>query len=72
MQHKVAATLDNHPYEVIRVELIAENNAEEISIKSVDEVVQDYLLFTLNTVEVVESQPPVFLIKRTKQKLGLG
>lgn len=72
MRHKVTATLDNHPYEIIRVELIAENSAEDKSIKAVDEIVQDYLLFTFNTVEIVESQPPVFLLKRAKQKLGLG
>lgn len=72
MRHKVLTTSDNHPYEIIRIELIGENKDEENSIRNVDEAVQDYLLLSLNTVEVIENLTPIFLIKRTKQKLGLG
>ena len=72
MRHKILNVSDIHPYEIVKVEIIGDNKFEEESIKNVDEVMETYLLLTLNAVEVIDNSPPFFLIKRTKEKLGFG
>lgn len=72
MRHKILNVSDVHPYEIVKVEIIGDNKFEEESIKNVDEVMETYLLLTLNAVEVIDNSPPFFLIKRTKEKLGFG
>lgn len=72
MRHKILAQSDMHPYEVVKVEIFGDNESERNSIKNVDDILADYLALRLNTVEVLENSSPVFLIKRVKQKLGMG
>jgi hypothetical protein len=72
MRHKILNVSDSHPYEILKVEIIGDNKSEEESIKSVDEVMENYLILTLNAVEVIDNSTPFFLIKRTKEKLGFG
>lgn len=72
MRHKILSVSDSHPYEIVKVEIIGDNKSEEDSIKDVDEVIENYLQFTLNAVEVINNSTPFFFIKRTKEKLGLG
>lgn len=72
MQHKILNVTESHPYEIVKVEILGNNKAEENSIRNVDEILQNYLLTSLNTMEIIQNSTPVFLIKRAKQKLGLG
>lgn len=72
MQHSIISSSDDHPYEIVEVKLIAESPSDRASIDAVDEQVENYLTFKLNAVSVLKSSPPVFVVKRAKDNLGIG
>lgn len=72
MKHEIVNSTDSHPYEIIKVKIIAENKQEATSINKNDQILQNYLLFKLNTVQIIKMESPFFIIKRLKQKIGLG
>lgn len=73
MKHKlISQTSDLHPYEIVKVRLLADSVEENKSIAEIDSKTQDYLTFNLDAVEIIESNPPDFLIKRVKKNIGFG
>jgi hypothetical protein len=72
MKHKILTSTDMHPYEVIQVELIGESDSDLNSIVNGGDVLENYLTFKLNAVDVIDSSPPVFTIKCVKKNLGIG
>nr|WP_320020906.1 hypothetical protein [uncultured Draconibacterium sp.] len=68
MKHKILKTLqDLPPYEIIQVELISDNKQELNN----PEAVENYLTFNLDAVEILDSKPPKYIIKRAKSNIGI-
>ncbi|MBA3707115.1 MAG: hypothetical protein H0W84_14795 [Bacteroidetes bacterium] len=73
MEHRIKGFIsDSHPYEIIEVELMPKSIQEKDQLEAVTESVQDYLLLYVNALEVLESNPPFFIIKRVKDNIGFG
>ncbi len=74
MKHKLIERLSvGQPYEIIRIELVAENPQEISLIKSTTQAVGDYLTLKLSVVEIIDdSEAPVFVVKRVKDHIGFG
>lgn len=73
MKHKIISQIsDLHPYEIVKVRLFSENDKEKKSITEIGQKVQDYLTLNLDAVDIIESTPPDFIVKRVKQNIGLG
>lgn len=72
MKHKILSTTDAHPYEIVTLELVAESTSEQNSISKVDDNVENYLTLRLNVTKVLEAAPPIFIVRRGKQNIGMG
>jgi len=73
MKHKTISKIrDAHPYEIIKVELLADTTEEKEWIKNLADQVENYLTLNLQAVEVIEQTPPFFVIKRVKNNIGFG
>jgi len=73
MRHKIISKIaDIHPYEVVEVELLSDSTEEKEWIKNVSQQTEDYLMLTLQAVEVVGQNPPFFTIKKVKTNIGFG
>jgi hypothetical protein len=73
MKHRIRKVLlDDHPYEHVEIELVAEDAIEKVQITQMSEFVQNYLAIDLSAVDVIESNPPFFIIKKVKKKIGFG
>ncbi len=73
MRHKIISKIaDSHPYEVVRVELLADKTEENKWITEMTEQAENYLTMTLQAVEIVEQNPPFFVIKKVKDNIGFG
>ena len=73
MKHR---TIENlyciHPYDIVKIELIGENSEEQLLVRTMNNVVESYLLHTVNVVELIEAEPPIFKVKLLKKGIGIG
>ncbi len=72
MRHKIINKLaDIHPYELLKVELILEGEKELNFIKNNPEVVENYLIYELDAISVLERKHPSYTIKTLKSDIGI-
>lgn len=73
MKHKIISrSVFDLTFELVNIELIPENNDERIFIKTHSNEIENYLIFNLNAVDVIEDKCPFFKIKITKMNIGIG
>jgi len=72
MKHIILNVTDQHPYQILDIELIGESDSEKNEIFELTQSVQDYLLLSLETVEIITTNPPFFTIRRTKMNIGFS
>ncbi len=73
MRHKVISKIsDAHPYEIVKVELLADTEEEKNWISDLTDQTENYLTMNLETVELIEQNPPFFVIKKVKKNIGFG
>jgi hypothetical protein len=61
-----------HPYEIVKIELVADNIDEKDQILEMTQHVEHYLTSIINAIEVIEASPPIFVLKKVKTNIGLG
>lgn len=72
MRHRVIAKLEDfHPYELLKVEIVPLNSKESEILKSNSVEIENYLISELNAITIVESNPPIYVIKKQKDRIGI-
>lgn len=72
MRHKIIEKLsDIHPYELLKVEIIPENEKELEYIKNTSDVIDNYLIFELDVISVIEKNYPFYIIKTLKDNIRI-
>lgn len=73
MRHKITERIaDTHPYEIIKVELLADTEEEKNWISDMTDQTENYLTMNLEAVKLIEQNPPFFVIKKVKKNIGFG
>ena len=72
MRHRIVKKIsDNYPYEIVKIELLADNKQEKDIIMSLSQQVIDYLTL-IEAVDILEDSAPQFVIKKAKSEIGFG
>ncbi len=73
MTHKIISTIaDNHPYEIVKVELLATVQEEKGLVLTMSDAIENYLIMNLEALEILEQNPPFYVIKKVKKNIGFG
>lgn len=73
MRHKIIPKIaDTHPYEIVKVELLADTQEEKNWIEDITEQTENYLTMNLEAVKLIEQNPPFFVVKKVKNNIGFG
>lgn len=73
MKHRIISKIaDFNPYEIIQIELLADTDQERNLICGYSELIENYLTFNLEAVEILEQNPPNYIIKKVKSNIGIG
>lgn len=72
MKHKILGVIQKlHPYEIVKVRLIPENETDIKLLKNYNQDIENYLTFNLDAVEIIEMESPEFVIKRVNPNIGI-
>jgi len=72
VRHRIVSRhLDTHPYEILEVELIADSVDDDVTVGAESENIKNYLLLALRAITVIQSNPPIFIIRRAKANLDI-
>ncbi len=72
MKHRFLEKIsDNHPYEVVRIELIPDNNEASGQILKNNKAVEDYLTIQLEALDIISQSGNEFIIKKVKGNIGI-
>lgn len=73
MRHKIFSKIaDSHPFEVVKVELLADKQEEKNWISDMTDQTENYLTMNLEALEIIEQNTPFFVIKKVKNNIGFG
>lgn len=73
MKHRlISKVADLHPYEIVKIELLADTKEESELINNYSEQTENYLTISLQAVDIIEQNPPYFKIKKVKDNVGFG
>lgn len=73
MTHKIISKIaDIHPYEIVKVELVATTQEEKVIILGMSDMIENYLTMNLEALEILEQNSPFYVIKKVKQNIGFG
>jgi hypothetical protein len=72
MRHKIIDKLaDVHPYELLKVELIPEDEKELDFIKNNSVEIENYLIYELDAISVIERKYPFYTMKTLKNNVEI-
>ena len=64
---------EEREFDILEIELIADNTKEKAEIMAgVGEQLESYLSLNLQVAEIIQINPPFFVVKKVKTKLGFG
>lgn len=71
MKHKIHNIVSEaSSYEILKIELIPENEEEKELVKYLSPEVEDYLSERLDTLSIIKENSPFYYIKKTKPNSG--
>ncbi|WP_017734028.1 hypothetical protein [Nafulsella turpanensis] len=71
MKHKIHNIVSEAlSYEILKIEVIPENEGEKEQVKRLSPEVESYLSERLDALSIIKEDPPFYFIKKTKPNSG--